>query len=101
MALKRGVLAAALGLAVGLTACDKKKPGGKKPEASSTPITAPAPASSSWQVTLLPEAWSMTGFEEDKDLSGMDSWDGVRGLVCSDELRFIQTGIIQNHRITA
>jgi len=98
---RTGMLSAALSLACGLTACDRKQPGGKKQQASSAPITAPAPAPAGWKIALLPEAWSMTGFEEDKDLSGMDSWDGKQCLVCSDELRFIQTGIIQNHRVTA
>ena len=44
--------------------------------------------------------WSMRGFQEDKDLSGMASWDGVHCLVCSDELRAIQTGIISGTSIT-
>lgn len=44
--------------------------------------------------------WSTRGFQEDKDLSGMASWDGVHCLVCSDELRVIQTGIINGTSIT-
>ncbi len=98
---KFSALTAALGFTFGLAACDKKKPGGAKPEKSSAPITAPAPAAGAWKVALLPETWTLSGFAEDKDLSGMDSWDGTRCVVCSDELRFIQTGLIANHRITA
>jgi hypothetical protein len=41
----------------------------------------------------------MRGFQEDKDLSGMASWDGVHCLVCSDELREIQTGRIDGNTI--
>ncbi len=44
--------------------------------------------------------WSTRGFHEDKDLSGMASWDGVHCLVCSDELRVIQAGIINGTTIT-
>ena len=43
----------------------------------------------------------MRGFQEDKDLSGMASWDGIHCLVCSDELRDIQTGTISGNSITA
>jgi len=36
----------------------------------------------------------MRGFPGDKDLSGMASWDGVHGLVCSDELRSVEAAVI-------
>ncbi len=42
----------------------------------------------------------MRGFQEDKDLSGMASWDGIHCLVCSDELRAIQTGVISGNSIS-
>lgn len=57
-------------------------------------------AASGWSVALLPQRWSMRGFQEDKDLSGMAAWDAAHCLVCSDELRFIQTGSLDRNRGT-
>lgn len=65
---------------------------------SQSPLTAaPPPATATksaggWQIQLLPAAWRLTGFQEDKDLSGIAAWDATHCLVCSDELRTIQPG---------
>lgn len=59
----------------------------------------PAAVAGGGAITEL-RRWSLRGFQEDKDLSGMASWDGVHCLVCSDELRAIQPGIIRGTTIT-
>lgn len=58
-------------------------------------------AASGWSIAALPQRWSIRGFDEDKDLSGIASWDGVHCLICSDELRYIQSGIISGSTVTA
>lgn len=75
-----------------LVSCEPQPSGSRSPAGTSSPMArAGAPG---WSVAPLPQRWSMRGFTEDKDLSGIASWDGVNCLVCSDELRFIESGVI-------
>jgi len=71
-----------------LTSCGKQD---RQPASSGAEVRVNAPASG-WSIAVLPQKWSLRGFQEDKDLSGMAAWDEKHCLVCSDELRVIQTG---------
>lgn len=76
--LRPGVLAPALCLAAMLSAC-----GG--------PAAAP---DSGWTIERLGERWSVTGFEESKDLSGIAAYNDTHCLVGTDELIVAQHGEI-------
>ena len=93
--MKASLLSTALLLSLPLTSCEQ----GTAPRSSET---RGAPASSARNAGPITELgkWSTRGFQEDKDLSGIASWDGVHCLICSDELRVIQTGIISFATIT-
>ena len=92
-------------LPLAFISCDNKKKKGAKsstPPAAHTP-QAPAPAQTVWRLTELPGTWTLTGFAEDADLSGMAAWDIQHCLVCTDEKSNIQPGLIDRsaHTITA
>ncbi len=56
-----------------------------KPTAPSFPI-------SKWTLQPLPGQWKATNFKKDADLSGLTTPPGAaRGLMCSDELKGVQT----------
>lgn len=48
-----------------------------------------------WQLEVLPGTWSMTGFENSLDLSGIAAASGSHCLVGSDESFYIQPGVIE------
>lgn len=77
-----------------LAGCTPSPTGGASP--ASLPAAAPG-----WTVSALPQRWELRGFSGDLDLSGMASWDGIHALVCSDEVRFIESGIIRGGTVTA
>ncbi len=96
--MKASLFTTALLLLLSLSACEQAT----APRSSETPgAPASAPASAARNAGAITELgkWSMRGFQEDKDLSGMASWDGVHCLVCSDELRIIQNGVISGNGI--
>jgi Protein of unknown function (DUF3616) len=72
-------------LVLSLTSCDERA---SRPDVE---VRASA-ASIGWSIGKLPQRWSLSGFQEDKDLSGIAAWDATNCMVCSDELRVIQTG---------
>lgn len=94
---------AALSVALGclaFTGCEKQKKSKKKRAAADAPevrVTAPA---SGWSIAVLPEAWSFSGFHENADLSGMAAWDATHCMICTDELRYIQTGKLDKQKYT-
>ena len=93
--MKASPFTTALLLSLSLSACEQAT----APRSSETRGAPASAARNAGAITELGK-WSMRGFQEDKDLSGMASWDGVHCLVCSDELRIIQTGVISGNGIT-
>ena len=85
----------ALLLSLSLNSCEQAT----APRPSETPGAPASAARNAGAITELSK-WSTRGFQEDKDLSGMASWDGLHCLVCSDELRIIQTGVISGTTIS-
>jgi hypothetical protein len=63
----------------------------------------PGVPESGWKVTLQSSSWQISGFQADKDLSGIAAWDAGHCLICTDEGRLIQSGIMDRgaHRISA
>ncbi len=72
-----------------LTASCKPQPEGVAAGDRIATVTAP---SSGWTISLLPDSWKISGFVEDKDLSGIAAWDASHCLICTDEGTSIQTG---------
>lgn len=54
----------------------------------------PSCSHSTWQMETLPERWTMTGFENSLDLSGIAAANTTQCLVGSDESFHIQPGVI-------
>jgi hypothetical protein len=80
------------------TSCEPQ-PGGEKASSLGPP---PAPGSG-WKISVLPESWRISGFQQDLDLSGIAAWDAGHCLICTDEGRLIQSGNMNRaaHTITA
>ncbi|HWB06351.1 MAG TPA: DUF3616 domain-containing protein [Verrucomicrobiales bacterium] len=80
------------GACICLTSCEPK-PG----ENGGSGVPAAAAPPSGWKISVLPAAWRLTGFQEDKDLSGIAAWDAGHCLICTDEGRTIQPGTMDRN----